>query len=273
MSRLKINLLAALALLATVFVCQEVYAKPATFWVNNDATTYVPPGMSCEDAGYLTIQAAVNAANVGDTVNVCPGSYSENVAINTNSLKVVSVGGAAVTTVSAAITYQVFQITAKNVTINGFTIVPSGNADGDIGLNLAVEGNANATIANNIFLGGRIGINLGCASANSTVAYNIVDGQSEAAINIDTCEGSESGSDGNLVHHNIACGGTFSYSIAAGEKSDNNNIHHNATMWTTVVGNGNKVHHNVAEYFNVGPGNLDQKNTIDLDVCPLALCR
>jgi hypothetical protein len=146
--------------------------------------------------------------------------------------------------------------------------VPTGFADADIGINLAVEGPANATISRNIFNGGRIGINLGCASAESTVAHNTLKSQSEAAINIDTCEGSEVGSDGNFVHHNSACGGTFSYSIAAGEKSQDNKIVQNTAIYITVAGTGNTVHHNIAEFFNIAAGNTEHHNYLDLDTCP-----
>lgn len=228
------NIILAVHAIMIVFACEEVNAK-SIHWVNNEASTYVPPGTNCSDAGHSTIQSAVNASAAGDTINVCPGTYNENIVITTNNLKLISIAGAAATTVNAAISSYVFLIGAPNVTIDGFKIVPAGSGDLDLGINLAVEGNAKATIVRNVLIGGRIGINLGCASANSTVPFNIVDGQSGSGINIDTCEGSNSGSDGNLVHHNTSCGGIFSYSIVAGGKSDNNNIHHNAAMWLTVA--------------------------------------
>ena len=49
-------------------------AKPATRKVGNPAT--------CKGATYPTINAAVAAANPGDTIKVCPGTYNENVAVN-----------------------------------------------------------------------------------------------------------------------------------------------------------------------------------------------
>jgi hypothetical protein len=262
------RLVLATVVAATLLLGEEASATPTTHWVNDDASSYTPPGASCDDAGYSTIQDAVDASSSGDVIKVCPGIYTENVYVGTSDLTISSTGGASVTQVNAAISFHVFHIRATGVTLEGFTIVPAGSADGDLGVNVAIEGEANVAIAHNVITGGRIGVNLGCASAGNTVAHNTVNGQSEAAINIDTCEGSEFGSDGNSVHHNTACGGTFSYSIAAGEKSDDNEIHHNVAMWITVSGTGNEVHHNTAEYFAIAAGNTQHHNTTDPGACP-----
>src|SRR6266849_6614761 len=59
-------------------------ASPGTLWVNDDDPNgglYVAPGTSCDDPGYPTIQSAVNAAAPGDRINVCPGTYTEEVTI------------------------------------------------------------------------------------------------------------------------------------------------------------------------------------------------
>ena len=253
---------------ASLLLGEEVFATPTIRWVNDDASSYTPPGASCDDAGYSTIQDAIDASSSGDVIKVCPGTYTENVYVGTTDLTISSTGGASVTMVEAAVSFYVFQVTAPGLTLDGFTIVPDGFADGDIGVNVAIEGDTDLTLDRNVVTGGRIGVNLGCASFGSTVAHNTVNGQSEAAINIDTCEGSEFGSDGNSVHHNTACGGTFSYSIAAGEKSDDNEIHHNVAMWITVSGTGNEVHHNTAEYFAIAAGNTQHHNTTDPGACP-----
>src|SRR5438552_2716483 len=59
-------------------------ASAATRWVNDDDPNgglYMPPGTSCNNPGYATIQSAVNAAASGDRINVCPGTYTEEVTI------------------------------------------------------------------------------------------------------------------------------------------------------------------------------------------------
>src|SRR5688572_22372391 len=70
----------------TTFLCLVVIGVPsasaATHWVNDDDPNgggYDPPGSSCLDPGYATIQDAVNAAIPGETIMVCAGNYMENV--------------------------------------------------------------------------------------------------------------------------------------------------------------------------------------------------
>src|SRR5215218_3843151 len=117
---------------------QTASAVTTTRWVNDDAASYSPPGASCADAGYAKIQAAIDASSPGDVINVCPGTYNENVAVNKADLTINSTGGASVTTINAAQSFYVFQITAIGLTLEGFTIVPAGVADGDIGVNVAI---------------------------------------------------------------------------------------------------------------------------------------
>jgi hypothetical protein len=57
-------------------------AAATTHYVNDDELTPNPPGISCSDAGYTTISAAVAAAVSGDTIIVCEGMYTENVILN-----------------------------------------------------------------------------------------------------------------------------------------------------------------------------------------------
>src|SRR5207244_11471499 len=55
-----------------------------TYWVNDDSPKnrpYAPPGRGCNRPGYPTIQSAVDAAAPGDRINVCPGTYIEEVTI------------------------------------------------------------------------------------------------------------------------------------------------------------------------------------------------
>ena len=83
--------------------------------VVNAATIYVP-----DDHG--TIQGAVNAANPGDIIIVRDGTYTENVDVN-KELTIRSEGGAASTIVQAANPHdQVFEVTADDVTLSGFTV-------------------------------------------------------------------------------------------------------------------------------------------------------
>jgi hypothetical protein len=257
---------AALALAAIAALTPAtLFAAPTTRWVNdNSSVGYTAPGTSCNSPGYATIQSAINAAAAGDTVRVCSGDYVENVSINKAKLAVISTNGAAVTRVRSLVSLAVFSITQPNVTLEGFTIVPAGTvAKYDIGVNVAIGGNASAEIAHNVVVRGRIGINLGCSSSASTIYHNTVGGATEAGINIDTCEiDPYPGSTDNSVHHNTVCGGLQPYSIAGGQGSNNNHIHHNTAKWITAAGTGNHVHNNIAAVFNIAGGNLANNNTV-----------
>jgi hypothetical protein len=261
----KLRKLLILSSIATAVLLSSQRADAATvLWVGH-----------CGDApGYPTIQGAINAASAGDTIKVCPGIYTENVTINKASLTVVSTGGAAVTRILAAQFAAVVTISYPNATLIGFTLAPAGaTAKYDIGVNVNIGGNASVEIAHNIIRGGRIGVNLGCASSGSTVYHNVVRGSSEAGINIDTCEvpgPPYQGSTFNSVHHNAVCGGLQPYSIAAGEGSHFNDVHHNTGKWVSIYGNGNIVHNNTAQLFIIVPGNpanVAFNNTVAA-VCP-----
>jgi nitrous oxidase accessory protein NosD len=56
-------------------------ASSGTLWVNGSGSLFVPPGTSCANPGFSTIQSAVNAASSGDKISVCPGTYTEEVLI------------------------------------------------------------------------------------------------------------------------------------------------------------------------------------------------
>ncbi len=269
MSRLA--LLAAVAI--TLLLNEYSPAAAATRWVNDDAASYSPPGANCNDAGYSAIQAAVDAASPGDVIQVCPGAYPENVVIGTSNLTVTSTAGASGTVVKPAASAYVFAVAAPGATIRGFTMVPSGFADFDFGVNVAIQGIARVRILHNEILGGRIGVNLGCASFGSVVAFNRVNGQTEGGINIDTCEAPPyPGSHDNSIHHNVACSQTATGSIALGGSSDNNQIHHNIATKISLFGMGNTVHDNTTQLVIIdnGSGNTLSDNTADPGVCSTA---
>lgn len=96
---------------------------------------------------YSTIQAAVNAASIGDTVFVRNGIYSEHLVIN----KTISVIGedAETTVIDGNDTGTVIRVTADNVSVSGFTI-----QNGEVGLDLVGnEGdiNENMFTSNGLF--------------------------------------------------------------------------------------------------------------------------
>ncbi|HST04457.1 MAG TPA: right-handed parallel beta-helix repeat-containing protein, partial [Chloroflexia bacterium] len=78
------------------------YVDGFTMGVSGNNTTYdferpagtlvVGSGAGCPSPTFTTIQAAVTAASAGDTIQVCPGSYNENVTINKNNITLVGAG-------------------------------------------------------------------------------------------------------------------------------------------------------------------------------------
>jgi pectin methylesterase-like acyl-CoA thioesterase len=75
------------AVLAVLFAMGTSAAQATIRWVDSAQLLPSQPGMGCSpNAGYNTIQAAVNAALAGDTIMVCAGTYPENVSIPTASL-------------------------------------------------------------------------------------------------------------------------------------------------------------------------------------------
>ena len=257
-------------IVACVLVVPPAAAVGTTRWVDDAALGREGPGTSCAAPGYPTIQAAVSASTTGDVIKVCPGVYTENVVVPTADLTIRSVAGPLVTTVQAASSFYVFQVVATGLTLKGFTILPAGVADGDIAVNAALEGDTGLTIAGNIIRRGRIGVNLGCVSSASTVAFNVLTGQPEAGINIDTCEAPPfPGSHDNLIHHNVACSVTSTASIALGGSSNDNLIRHNIATTISVFGSGNDVHHNLTQVAIVdnGSGNTLTNNVANPAVC------
>jgi len=111
----------------------------------------------CSTCAYTTIQAAIDAASEGDTINVSLGTYNENLTVN-KSVTLLGAGRDVTTIQGVAPTHDsgMFNITASNVTVDGFEIVGVGNktvritqaVDNVQFLNNKVVGGDNTTLAN-----------------------------------------------------------------------------------------------------------------------------
>ncbi|HOA47682.1 MAG TPA: NosD domain-containing protein, partial [Candidatus Pacearchaeota archaeon] len=102
-----------------------------------------------------SIQSAVDAANPGDIIIVDDGIYKENININKNNLILKSKNGSEKTIVEAADSHDhIFEITANNIEISGFTI---RNAIGIWNAGIYTS-NGNIKINNNIFQNNYISI-------------------------------------------------------------------------------------------------------------------
>jgi parallel beta-helix repeat protein len=144
-----------------------VAAGAATRTVDDD-------GVQCPAAGFTTIQSAVDAAGPGDQINVCRGTYAEDVTIGAgkDGLSLLSSTATAAATVKSPNPFTV--LGAQGVSIQKFRIEPTtaGIFAFDGGFDL---------IRNNLIVGGEIGIDL-IGSQADTVRDNTLLAQTLAGV-------------------------------------------------------------------------------------------
>jgi hypothetical protein len=138
---------------------------------------------SCPGATFATIQSAVSAAASGDTIQICAGTYDEDVSIGTSNL-IISGAGAGSTNVRGVIGggTSTFAIGASNVEIKNLTITRLGNNTTDWnnpGLNsagISIQGTSisGASIHDNIITGNRTGIDVNNSNGH-TIRNNVID--------------------------------------------------------------------------------------------------
>lgn len=148
------------------------------------ATLVVDDDLQCAGATYSTIQAAALVALPGDTIQVCAGTYNEDVAITTPGVQLIG-AGASVTTINGAIGGDgaTVRVAATNVTVAGFTITRQGNNTTDWnnpGLNsagVAIIGQAftNMTVRDNVITGNRTGIDINNSNGHTVRNNSITD--------------------------------------------------------------------------------------------------
>jgi len=134
-------------------------AKAAEPNGNSPSTIYVPDN-------YSTIQEAINAASPGDTIIVGEGTYYENLVVNVSGIVLRSEMGAEKTIIDGNSTGTVVEISADNVTIEGFTI-RGGNTG------LYIHSSNNTLHENNIVNNNYDGIYLYYSSNNTIYGNNI----------------------------------------------------------------------------------------------------
>jgi parallel beta-helix repeat protein len=136
-------------------------ASAKTLVVGNDPT-------QCKDAQYPTINSAVVAAQPGDTVKVCPGTYTELVVVN-KPLEIVGArkGNAAAKgrqqnmdkeSIVVNTGQGAFDVIASDVRIAGFTVLGNQLAASYPNAGINVRAGSNRIIESNIFWKNGLGI-------------------------------------------------------------------------------------------------------------------
>lgn len=129
--------------------------------------------VSSGQSDYHSIQSAINAAQPGDTIQVQPGTYPENIRLN----KTLTLTGMSWPVLRGTGTGSVLTVTADHCVIQGFVIEHSGNSltDEDSGVLLKAD---DGVIANNQLRDVLYGIYLYQASRHQ-IRGNVITGRNE----------------------------------------------------------------------------------------------
>jgi parallel beta-helix repeat protein len=151
------------SVLIVVFLCLCTYGK--TIYVDDDA-----------QADFNNVQAAIDAAENGDTVSVAPGTYYENIVLK-NGINLFG-AGANVTIIDANGYRDVVDARANDATISGFTLRNSGEFDsGHTNCGVYIDGSYAPVIRNNVIVRNNNGIGI-WYGANPYIRNNIIENNS-----------------------------------------------------------------------------------------------
>ena len=202
------------------------------------ATHYVNPGES--------IQAVVNAADLGDTIIVRDGTYTENVDVN-KRLTIQSENGSANCIVQAANSNDhVFDVSVDYVNISGFTVARA-TGGGYFKAGIYLSSADHCSISDNNASNNGHGIGLGYSSSN-TLMNNIANSNNNYGISLYY-------SSNNTLTNNIANSNNDT-GIYLEDSSDNNltnstaNSNNNYGFYLLFDANNNMLMNNIANANN-----------------------
>ena len=189
-------------------------------------TIYVNPGDS--------IQAAVDAANPGDTIIVRDGTYTENIDVY-KRLTIRSENGSDVTIVHSASSWgdHVFEVTADYVDISGFTVECATGLLMDYSSGIALYSVEHCNISDNGASDNDHGICL-FSSSNNTLANNTENSNNFYGIYLGY-------SSNNTLTNNIASNNNEGIRLTSSSNNTIYNNYFNNTNNADDDGNGNNI--------------------------------
>lgn len=193
---------------------------------------------------YPTIQAALDHAAIGDTIQVAAGIYYEHVYVN----KSVTIAGEnpQTTIVDGSANGPIFDLDGSGIRISGFTIRNGGNGGNAIASEKTTMTSDNHQISNNIITTSQYGIFLTYSAGNkifnNTFINNVfagicVNSAGSANITGNTIVGSPYGIKTTSSTNNIIVGNTISqdsYAIYLSSASTGNTVRNNVLYGKTA---------------------------------------
>ena len=228
--------------------------------LTGEDTLIVAPGES--------IQAAINAASIGDTVQVDPGTYTENLHLR-SGVNVVGSGYASTILRGLGNSNVVTSIGITNSRFEGFKITRSGTNTGHAGVNIT---GGNLLLNNNWIIGNLNGVRLTTGSS-SIIRNNIIEkngttnpGQTGYGI---LCASSTPLIANNLVVSNSGLGISIQFGASTGAQVINNTVADNTEsgIWcyslvNPVLKNNIVTRNRVGIYASVGAAPLISFNDV-----------
>lgn len=186
---------------------------------------------------FSTIQDAVDAANSGDEIVVCPGTYDESVTIQSKSLDISSYSGNTSDTIvdvpSGQTGFAIYGTGAENTTISGFKILGGSSAS----YGVTIEEIDYVEISNNYITENEYGIII--TSDYATIENNNITLSNDTGILLDTSNNNTIGY--NNINNNTL-NGIYLYDSTNNTISYNNILDNNYNLYN---GQSNDV---AAEY-------------------------
>ncbi|MCQ6963603.1 hypothetical protein PV02_11040 [Methanolobus chelungpuianus] len=172
------------------------------------------------DKDYTTINAAVTAASPDDIILVSDGVYNEDIIISKTNLTIISENGSANTLIRPSLSSgHTLQVTASNVTIQGFNIT-GGSYYGRAGI--YVISASNCTFSENQVNANHYGIYLE-SSGNNIIQNNNLSSNSYAGVYLDS-------SNNNVFTDNVANSNNYAGIILTTSSSNNTFANNNASF-------------------------------------------